>query len=452
MRRPSPGLIGRLVAILLLAVTVEFGISTFLYERASQFSVRDDEARRLAEHLVVARRLLAETPPPARARVAAELSTDRYLVAWRARSAPPPRLAPALDGMRRQIVAWEPALAGDRLTVHLVSPGREGAVAGALRLPDGGSVEFRTLQPVTGVDLAIGRVLLALVPALALMALGGLAVARALLPLRRLAAAAERIGEGGEPVPVPEGGPGEVARVIAAFNRMQRRIGTLIADRTQALAAVGHDLRTPLARLRLRAESVVDPVRRAAIEADIGEMEAMVASLLAYLGGAEEAEAPVVADLATICATAADDAADHGHDVTYLGPEHLAQLLRRSAVKRALGNLLDNAVRFGTRVTVTLVDAGDHVTIAVGDDGPGIDPALIDRVREPFVRGGAERGRDTAGFGLGLAIVARMVAAEGGTLDLANRAEGGLRATIAMPRRAGNISSHARRTSAKPGA
>lgn len=449
MSRPHLGLVGRLVAILLLAVTVEFGISTFLYERASRFSVRDDEARRLAEHLVIARRLVAEAPPAARARVAAEVSTDRYLIAWHATAAAPSRLAPALDGIRRQIVAWEPSLADSRPTLHLVSPGRQGTVAGALRLPDGSALDFRTLQPVTGVDLALGRVLLALVPALALMALGGLAVRRALLPLRRLALAADRVGEG-TAEPVPEAGPGEVARVIAAFNRMQRRIGALIADRTQALAAVGHDLRTPLARLKLRAESIADADRRAAIGGDIAEMEAMIDSLLAYLGGAEEGEAPVVADLATICATIADDASDHGHDVIYAGPDHLPLLLRRSAIKRAIGNLVDNAVRFGRQVTVTLADTGAGVTITVADDGPGIDPTQLDRVREPFVRGAAERGRDTAGFGLGLAIVQRIVTAEGGTLDLANGVEGGLAATIALPRASGNISSHGRRTSANP--
>ena len=441
------GLIGRLVAILLLAVTVEFGISTFLYERASQFSVRDDEARRLAEHLVIARRLVVEAPTPIRARVAAEMSTDRYLVAWNRRAAAPSRLAPELQSMRRQIVAWEPGLAASALTLNLVSPGRQGTVAGALALPDGSALAFRTLQPVTGFDLALGRVLLALVPAVALMAFSGLAVRRALKPLRDLAAAADRVGDGSDAVPVHEAGPGEVARVIAAFNRMQGRIGALIADRTQALAAVGHDLRTPLARLRLRAESVVDADRRAAMENDLSEMEAMIASLMAYLGGADEAEAPVVADLATICETAVDDAIDHGHAVTYHGPDHLPLLLRRSAVKRALGNLLDNAVRFGSEVSVSLAVNGAEVTIAVEDDGPGIAPAMLERVREPFVRGEAERGRDTAGFGLGLAIVARMVAAEGGRLHLANRPGGGLRATMTLPR---NISSQTRPFRAKP--
>lgn len=433
-RRPGLGLIGRLVAILLLTVTIEFALSTLLYERASQFAVRDDEARRLAEHLVISRRLIAEQPSARRATVAAELSTDRYALRWHPTIPPIQPTDSANGGMQREVIAWEPTLRGSDLRLHLVSPGGRSRVAGGLRLPDQSWLHFRTLQPVVGLNLATERILLALLPALALMAIGGWLVRRALLPLRDLAAAADRIGEGsGVAAHVAEGGPGEVAALIAAFNRMGDRIHALLADRTQALAAVGHDFRTPLARLRLRAEVISDQPTRTAIEADVAEMEAMVASLLAYLGGGE-AEAPVMADVAVICATAADDAADRGQDVTYVGPAHLPLLVRRSGLKRALGNLLDNALRFGTAVVVTLADEGDRITIAVEDDGPGIDPALLPTVTEPFVRAGPARGRDTAGFGLGLSIVARMVEVEGGTLTLTNRPDGGLRATIALLR------------------
>ena len=434
--RPSLGLIGRLVAILLLTVTLEFGVSTLLYERASQFSVRDDEARRLAEHLAISRRLVAEQAPRARAATAAELSTERYALRWEATLPVPPPLAPSLDGMQRQVLAWEPSLARADLRFHLTSPGRQARVAGGVRLPDGSWLYFETLQPVKGLNLATERILLALIPALALTALGGLSVRRALLPLRRLAVAADRVGDGsGETRHVAEAGPGEVVRVIAAFNRMQDRIHTLIDDRTQALAAVGHDFRTPLARVRLRAEGIQEAGPRDAIGRDVAEMEAMVASLLAYLGGDGDPEAPATCDVAVLCATLVDDAADAGHDVRFEGPDHLAFVARRTALKRALGNLVDNALRFASQVTVVLTATDHAVTIAVEDNGPGIAPALLDKVLEPFVRGGDERGRDTAGFGLGLPIVLRMVEREGGSLRLSNRATGGLRAEITLPRR-----------------
>ncbi len=248
LRRPAIGLLGQVVAILLLTLVIEFGASTLLYERASRFAVRDDEAHRLAEHLVISRRLLDERRPEQRPGMAQELTTDRYALQWTGSLPPPGRFAPTLDETRRQIVEWEPSLRGSDLRVQLQSPGRSSVVTGGLRLADGSWLHFRTLEPVAQINLAFERIALAMVPAIALMLLGGLLLRRVLLPLRRLAAAADEVGHG-DVVPVAEDGPGEVRRVIVAFNRMQDRIQALIAGRTQALAAVGHDLRTPLARL-----------------------------------------------------------------------------------------------------------------------------------------------------------------------------------------------------------
>jgi signal transduction histidine kinase len=443
--RPSPGLIGRLVAILLLTMLVEFGISTLLYERASQFSVRDDEARRLAEHLVIAERLLAERPPGQRPALATELTTDRYLVRWSADAPRTPQIAPALDGMRRQVVAWEPGLGRTAIRLWLVSPGHNPVVAGVLRLPDGSWLSFQTLHPLKGLNLATERILLALIPAMGLMLLGGLLVRLALKPLRRLALAADRVGDGGE-VHVPEQGPGEVATVIRAFNRMQARIHQLIENRTQALAAVGHDLRTPLSRLKLRAEAVEDGEARQAIETDIAEMEAMIESLLAYLGGENDPEPPARTDVAVLCATLADDAADRGHDVTYEGPLHLERSVRPLGLKRAVANLIDNAVHHASRVAVRLTETPEEVTIAVEDDGPGLPEDMLEEVLKPFVRLDTARPRDTVGFGLGLAIVSRAIEREGGRFRLSSRAEGGLRAEIALKRCTGNTSLQSSRT------
>jgi signal transduction histidine kinase len=431
LRRPG-GLLGQVLAILLLTLMIEFGVSTLLYERASRFAVRDDEANRLAEHLVISRRLIAERPAADRAAMAAELTTDRYALRWSEALTAPPPIAPALDQMQRQVIEWEPGLARSDLRLQLQSPGRSSVVTGALRLADGSWLYFRTLEPVANINLAFERVLLALVPAIALMVLGGLMVRRALLPLRRLAAASERVGHG-EVVPVAEDGPGEVRRVIGAFNRMQDRIEALIAGRTQALAAVGHDLRTPLARLHLRIEALANDDTRRAISQDVGEMEAMITSLLAFLGGEADPERPSAVDLAVMCATIVDDAVDRGRDARYVGPDHCERRVRRVGLKRAIGNLVDNALHYGTCVTVTLTVRDDGLVISVEDDGPGIPDDQLERVLEPFVRLDPARGRDTVGFGLGLPIVQAAVAAEGATLSLANRRDGGLRAAITLP-------------------
>lgn len=432
---PTLGLIGRIFAILLLAVLVEYGASTFLYERASQFSVRQDEAHRLAEHLVIASKLIEEAPIGERPAMAAELTTSRYAVGWRAVLPHAPAVAPSLDKLTRQVLDWEPGLDGRDLRLDLTSPGRDGFITGAFRLDDASWITFRTRQPVRALDMAASRILLALTPAVALILIGGLLVRQTLRPMRDLARAADRVGHG-EVEPVPERGPSDVRDVIVAFNAMQARIHTLITDRTQALAAVGHDFRTPLARLSLRADAIDEDELREAIRHDVEEMDQMVASLLAYLSGEDDANGatPVATDLAVMCATLADDVTDRGGKATYHGPDHCELTVHRVALKRALTNLVDNALHHGTRVDLRLDATPETITIAIDDDGPGIAPENRARALEPFVRLDPARGRDTQGFGLGLAIVQRAVAAHGGAFALETAPGGGLRARIMLAR------------------
>jgi signal transduction histidine kinase len=430
--RPTLGLLGQLIAILLLTTVVEFGVSTLLYERASQFSVRDDEARRLAEHLVIAERLLSERPPEQRAAAAQVLTTDRYLVRWLPRPPRIPTIAPSLDGMEAQVTAWEPSLAGHSLHLWLPSPGHRSLVRGALTLPDGSGMTFQMLDPVDGLNLASERVLIAMIPAVGLLLLGGLLVRLALRPLRRLVVAVDTFGDGNA-TPVLEQGPREILSVIRAFNRMQHRIRQLIENRTQALAAVGHDFRTPLARLRLRAEELPDEEARDAITRDVAEMEAMIGSLLAYLSGEDDPEQPTPTDLASLCETAVDDAADRGLDARYSGPDHVEASVRPISFRRAVVNLLDNALQHGTTATVHLQRRAGEICLAVEDNGPGIPEDMLEEVLKPFVRIDAARPRDVRGFGLGLSIVVRAVEQEGGSFRLRNRPSGGLRAEIILP-------------------
>lgn len=431
--RPSLGLIGRVVAILLFATLVEFGMSTVLYERASQFSVRDDEGRRLAEHLVIARRLMAEHPRAERPAMARSVSTAHYAMDWH--TAAPPPSDPALSAMRAKVLAWEPVLQTSALRLRLEPAVTGSYVSGAAELPDGSWLYFRTAEAIDSLDQSRNRILIALAIAAVVMALGGGLIGRTLRPMRLLATAADRFGTA-PAAPLAEEGPTEVRRVITAFNRMQARIQQLIADRTQALAAVGHDIRTPLARLRLRAESIGTATVRDEILDDVAEMDAMVGSLLAFLGGEDDPEKPVLADLAVLCATLADDAADHGRAVTYVGPDHLEHVFRQLGVKRALSNLVENGLHHGDHVTIALALAEREIVIRVEDDGPGIPDHLLGSVLEPFVRLDSARRRDTQGLGLGLAIVCRAIELEKGGLVLSNRAEGGLRAEIRLPRAA----------------
>lgn len=253
-------------------------------------------------------------------------------------------------------------------------------------------------------------------------------------PLRALSRAAREFDIAGEQAPLPDSGPEEVRVASRAFDAMRRRILALVEDRTRMLAAMGHDLRTPITRLRLRAEFVADEDLRREFLRDLDTMNEMIGGALIYLREGRHAEEPVLVDLASLVATVCDGAIDLGHDVTYDGPTHLVAHLRPQAMTRAVTNLVDNAVKYGSKVQVTLSSRPGGVSIVVVDDGPGIDEADRERMLRPFVRGDEARNLDVAaGFGLGLAIVRAVVEGHRGTLSLDTAPAGGLQVRIDLP-------------------
>ena len=264
------------------------------------------------------------------------------------------------------------------------------------------------------------------------------AVRRLTAPVRVLGAAAERLGRDVNAPPLPEDGPTEVAAAAAAFNTMAGRIRRFVADRTFLLTAIGHDLRTPITRLKLRAEWMEDEEQRRKMLADLDELEAMVAATLAFGRDVAGSEPASRLDLPALLRTVLDDAADarpgSNARLGYEGPETLAILARPVALKRAVANLVANALAYGgaARVVLRPAQAG-VVTVQVEDEGPGIPPPDLDRVFEPFQRLEGSRNRETGGTGLGLSITRNILRAHGGDVTLANRVGGGLRATITLP-------------------
>jgi signal transduction histidine kinase len=318
----------------------------------------------------------------------------------------------------------------------LVGEAPGGAIAAAIRLPDG-----MWLNVVTRVPPAQPWSSPTFLAALAVMtaAVAGLsfwAVRRLTAPIRDLAAAAERLGRDVGAPKLPERGPREVAQAAAAFNTMQDRIRRFVDDRTAMLAAIGHDLRTPITRMRLRAEFVEDEGLRAKMLADLAEMEAMVAATLAFARDDAAAERAVPLDLAALLRTVADEANDvAGQEVvTLTGPSHLTLRARPVALKRALANLVGNAVAYAgaCRVTLGQPEAG-MIRIAIEDDGPGIPEDELERVFQPFHRVERSRSRETGGAGLGLPIARTILRGHGGDVTLANRRGGGLTATVTLP-------------------
>lgn len=254
-------------------------------------------------------------------------------------------------------------------------------------------------------------------------------------PLQHLAEAADAFGSDLESPPLAETGPTETRRAAEAFNRMQDRLRRLIAERGRALAAVSHDLRTPLTRMRLRAELVDDEALRAQINADIDDMQAMVESTLDYLRGLRENEAPQSIDMNALLQSLVSDEQALGHPVTLTGCVAAPYVGRMSALKRALGNLIDNAVKYGQSAHIVIEDSTTELRLVVEDDGPGIAEADLVRVVEPYVRLETSRSRETGGVGLGLTIARDAAVLHGGKLLLENLATSGLRATLVLPRR-----------------
>ena len=259
-------------------------------------------------------------------------------------------------------------------------------------------------------------------------------VHKATKPLSVFASAAERLGVDVNADPLPEErGPSEVLRATHAFNTMQTRIKRFIQDRTQMLAAISHDLRTPITRLRLRAEFVDDDAQREKMLGDLDEMEAMIGATLAFArdDAANEQVEPV--DVAAIVAALCSDQRATGRDVTYTGPDTMTSIARPLAIKRAINNLVDNACKYGKVARVTLVPSRAELTILVDDDGPGIPISEKERVFAPFIRLETSRSRETGGTGLGLTIARNAVRSMGGDVELINRPEGGLRVKVTLP-------------------
>ena len=267
----------------------------------------------------------------------------------------------------------------------------------------------------------------------ALMLLSVWAARQLASPLARFADAAEGFTAKGDSTPLPETGPLEVKRVARALNEMQARVLKLIDDRTRMLAAVSHDLRTPITRLRLRAEDIADAALRDPILRDLSTMENLVRSALWFLRGELEPAPPVVADLPPLVQTVCDDFFDAGQPVRYAGPPHLYVRCDPDQLMRAIQNLIDNGLKFGTSVMVRVMHAGDAAVIEVADNGPGIVDAEKERVLEPFYRGDSSRNlNDGDSFGLGLSIARSIAAQNGGRLELKDARPTGLAARIVL--------------------
>ena len=252
-------------------------------------------------------------------------------------------------------------------------------------------------------------------------------------PIREFAAAADRLGRDPDAPPLERRGPAEIVQATDSFNAMQARLSRMVAERTHMVGAIAHDLRTPLARLAFRLNDIDSPLRERAA-ADIDEMKHMITVALEFLRDQSRAGPRNRVDFQQLVESVVDDAADIGQDVTLEPGDSVMLDGDPLALRRVAGNLIGNAVKYGRCARVRVRQVDGHARLEIDDDGPGIDPALSEKLFMPFFRGENSRNKETGGIGLGLSAARAIVLAHGGEIGLENRDGGGLRAWVTLPR------------------
>jgi signal transduction histidine kinase len=322
--------------------------------------------------------------------------------------------------------------------IHLVPERRTASGTNALdvsvALPDGDTLLFRVAAPLPDPPMPWQLFLQVGVLTMVLAVVLFLVTRSITRPLSKLALAADAVGKSVRHPPLVEEGVREIRDATRAFNTMQDRLLRYLDSRTNVLAAMSHDLRTPLTRLRLRVESVSDEHLHGRFSSDLDEMEALVWSALALFKGLDDDEKFASVDANALLATLVTEYSEVGSQVSVEGQAREPVQAKPRALKRCLGNLIDNALKFGKRAMIEVAD-GDALVIGIADEGPGIPDEMLERVFEPFYRLDSSRSRDTGGTGLGLSIARDVAQAHGGSLTLRNRPQGGLTAELRLPRR-----------------
>jgi signal transduction histidine kinase len=254
--------------------------------------------------------------------------------------------------------------------------------------------------------------------------------ARLARPLNELASAASRFGFGDNLKPIPVHGPREVRTAISSFNAMAARVSDLLHEKDYVIAAIGHDLRTPLAALRVRAEAVQPEAERERMVESLDEVTKIVDDILGLAQAAHTREPFAIVDLASLADSVVEEFRELGKVANFLDAPRTPLRMQQASVKRLLRNLIENAIKFGARADVSIESLPSSITLCVDDEGPGIPAALLSQVIEPFVRLEESRSRETGGIGLGLAIAKAIAHSQKAELELINREGGGLRARL----------------------
>ncbi len=303
----------------------------------------------------------------------------------------------------------------------------------SVRLKDGKWLNFSAVVPDDGTLWSIKTVLSMTLMALGVIIISLWVIRRVTRPLLVFTAASKRLGKDVNAPPLVVGGPIELQEATLAFNEMQKRLKQLIENRTQMLAAISHDLRTPITLLRLRTEAIDDGEEKEKMKTTLAEMEAMISSTLSFAREDAENEDVERVNLTALVASVCDDLSDAGYHIDFTETEEVILECRTRSIKRALSNLIENALKYGQRVAVEITKQENTIEITVTDNGPGIPEEELEQVFLPFYRVDSARGQGTGGIGLGLSVVQAVIDKHGGEIELENRPGGGLTARIRLP-------------------
>ena len=446
---------GQLLAMLLLALAVTQGLGLVLLTDERNLAVRAALGLEAAGRAANVALLLRDAP--ADLRVSILRSADSPLVRFEIAANPAaehdsPEAEPFLAQIRQILGSPAPMVRAD---IHALSltpdafpegmpaamrPMHEAMMAArpepfeltlSIQLAGGDWLNVRSMFHRPGLQVSPRALLPLLLMAAAVALVAWWTSRRVVWPIRALAVGADRLGRGLDGDWLPMRGPKEVRDATLAFNRMQERLTRFVHDRTQMLAALGHDLRSPLTAMRLRVELLDDGEDATRLRALVEEMQAMVEATLDFARGVAKMEPAATVDLAAVLA---DLVSDVGGDRLRLAPSlPMPVTVRPNALNRAMRNLIDNALRYGEVAEISLDHEPGTAVIRIADHGPGLPEDQLEAVFEPFVRLEGSRSRDTGGMGLGLAITRTIVQAHGGTVELCNRSEGGLMAVVRLP-------------------
>ena len=423
----------RLMLIWLIGLAVVLTVSIGMSVGASGRALRDQLYIQMAHDVAAAVRLMEYLPADARAAWLPTLDRTYYRFAL----APAPargRSSEHLDD-EEALTLLRGLLDNRPLVVRgeWSGPSRRPTLYIGLTLADGTPFSVELSTP--GGLMPRGRFLAALIAlVLGVMLITWFAVRLATAPLSRLAEAARALGDNPERAPLPLEGPREVRAAASAFNQMQARIRDHMKQRTEILAAISHDLQTPITRLRLRAEALDDAATQARFNADLEAMQALVSEGLDYARSLDKSNETRPIDLNALLDTLRLEAEEMGMPVRVTGAASTPCPGNLQSLRRALWNLIDNGVKYGERVDIEVSESGAGWRIAIRDRGPGVPAEEREKVFEPYYRRETSRNRGSGGTGLGLAITRNLLRAQGGDVTLDNHPEGGLRATALLRR------------------